>query len=88
MRPQSAGRGAKRPRRANGADSQISDLSSPFCKNILFYRIPKSAYIPLRPASTERGVSRSSRTLDAGCDGRGWRLKTSGAGADGKIVWS
>jgi hypothetical protein len=28
---------------------------------------------------TRRGVSRSSRTFGAGCDGRGWRRQTSGA---------
>ena len=45
-------------------------LSSPACKNILLFDLPKSTLQlpPSRP--TQRGVSRSSRTLGTGCDGR------------------
>jgi hypothetical protein len=48
-------------------DGQISAapticLSSPFCKNILIFRIGKSVYIVSIP-SHKRDVSRSSRTL-------------------------
>jgi hypothetical protein len=36
----------------------------------------------------KRGVSRSSRTLGTGCDGRFGDVLTSGADADGEVVWS
>ena len=52
-------------------DGQITDsVSSPVCKNIPVHFSPKSPayHSPSRP--TQRGVSRSSRTLGAGCDGR------------------
>jgi hypothetical protein len=45
---------------------------------------PKSAPSSRPSRPHKRGVSRSSRTLGAGCNGRGQRRKTSGAGADGK----
>jgi hypothetical protein len=53
-------------------------LSSPFCKNISVFVPPKShlQLLPSRP--TKRGVSRSSRTLGAGCDGRGSVLRATG----------
>jgi hypothetical protein len=35
----------------------------------------------------KRGV-RVVTNVGAGCDGRGWCRKTSGAGADGEVVWS
>jgi hypothetical protein len=38
--------------------------------------------------SGHKGRWPSSRTLAAGCNGRGWRRKTSGANADGQGVWS
>jgi hypothetical protein len=58
-------------RRLNRPDGQISkNLSSPFRKNIRISRKRKSAYNPRRPVPTKRSVSRSSRTLGAGCDGR------------------
>jgi hypothetical protein len=41
---------------------------------------------PARPAAT-RGASRSSRTLEAGCDGRGV-LSDEQHDADGEVVWS
>jgi hypothetical protein len=40
------------------------------------------------PAPEKRGVSRSSRTLGAGCDGRFGGALTNGAMADGEVVWS
>jgi hypothetical protein len=36
----------------------------------------------------EEGRYASSRTLSAGCDGRGWHQLTSDVRADGKGVWS
>src|SRR5271154_1902158 len=49
---------------------------------------PKSAADSPRPALTKRGVSRSSRNVGCGMRWTLWRRKTSGAQADGKIVWS
>ena len=75
-------------------DGQItSPLSSPFCKNILIFRRPKSLLYPLPSCSHKRGASRSSRTLGAGCDGRGgimraMSVRTNDAEADGEDVWS
>jgi len=40
------------------------------------------------PAPDKRGVSRSSRTLGAGCDGRFGGALTNGAKADGEVVWA
>src|SRR5271170_3911116 len=44
----------------------------------------------LSPAipSHERGVSRSSRTLGAGCDGRNGARGRTALIADGEVVWS
>jgi hypothetical protein len=55
----------------NLPDGQISkNLSSPICKNILLHGEAKSpAYLGLSLAH-KRGVSRSSRTLGGGSDGR------------------
>ena len=39
------------------------------------------------PPRIKRGVSRSSRTLGAGCGGRLWRFKTGCAKVDGQVVW-
>src|SRR5438132_12932997 len=69
------------------ADSTLIRLSSPATKNISIYENPKSRDIGAVPHS-KRGAYASSRTLSAGCDGRGWCRRTSGAGADGKVVWS
>jgi hypothetical protein len=46
-------------------------LSSPFRKNISVHFSPKSLLHLLPSRTRKRGVSRSSRTLGAGCDGRG-----------------
>src|SRR3982074_3116302 len=43
------------------SDSPVTCLSSPFCKNILVFRMPKSLLYPRRPVP-QRGGSRSSRT--------------------------
>jgi hypothetical protein len=61
-------------------------LSSPFCKNILIFRRPKSVYIPRRPAplggalAIVTDVGRDAVDADAPL--------TNGAEADGKTVWS
>src|SRR5713226_10421003 len=73
--------------RNSRADSMLSRLSSPETKNISIYENPKSCVCSHRPA-LERGAYASSRTLSAGCDGRGWYRETSDAGADGEVVWS
>ena len=62
-------------------------LSSPAAKNISVFPKPKSDVNPRRPVLTQRGVSRSSRTLrrdavDAAA------LLTNSANADGEVVWS
>jgi hypothetical protein len=46
----------------------------PLAKRFRFALGPNQIYIPRRPAS-QRGVSRSSRTLGAGCGGRGRRCR-------------
>src|SRR5579871_47938 len=38
-------------------------------------RLVDAAIEATHPVSFARGVSRSSRTLSAGCDGRGWRAR-------------
>jgi hypothetical protein len=63
-------------------------VSSPFRKNISLRRLLETPLV-IRPSRLAlRGVSRSSRTLGAGCGGRGLRRKTSAAKADGEVVWS
>jgi hypothetical protein len=74
-------------------DGQISSssdfrLSSPFAENIPLGVLVDTGIQRNHPVPNKRGVSRSSRTLGAGCDGRGRRCETSSAGADGKVVWS
>ena len=56
----------------------LSSLISDFQKNISVPTYPKS-HLELSPSRpTERGVSRSSRTLGAGCGGRGSVLRATG----------
>ena len=50
--------------------SKYSRLSSPFAKIFRFSRSPIHLYVRAVPLSSQRGGSRSSRTLGAGCDGR------------------
>jgi len=49
-------------------------------------------HLSAHPAALKRGVSRSSRTLAAGCDGRtspsAMIARTNGVCADGEVVWS
>ena len=45
--------------------------SSPGIKNISLFQNPKSPVCPRHPAPFRRDVSRSSRHVGAGCDGRG-----------------
>ena len=54
-------------------------LSSPLCKNISVFVPPKSHLELSVSRPTKRGVSRSSRTLGAGCDGRGSVLRAMGS---------
>ena len=68
------------------------NLSSPFRKKNLLFAGPKSNLQLRYPAPEKRGVSRSSRTLGMGCDGRtspsAIIARTNGVCADGEIVWS
>jgi hypothetical protein len=50
--------------------------SSPGIKNISLFQNPKSPVCPRHPAPFRRDVSRSSRHVGAGCDGRGGIEKT------------
>jgi hypothetical protein len=53
-------------------DGQISkNLSSPFRKNILIFRRPKSVVYP-PPSRPTRGAVRDRHGRGAGCGGRGW----------------
>jgi hypothetical protein len=47
---------------------------APFAKIFLFSPDPNHLFIPCCPVPSWRGVSRSSRTLGAGCGGRGGAL--------------
>ena len=51
-----------------------SRMSSPFCKNIFVFLCRKSLHRPSLSRTRKRGVSRSSRTLGGGCDGRRRRV--------------
>jgi hypothetical protein len=67
------------------------NLSSPARKKIPLRDDPKSNLHFSPSRSHKRGASRSSRTLEAGCDGRGSRRRicaTNDAIADGEIAWS
>ena len=67
-------------------------LSSPATKNIPISFFPKLVSPARVPRSIKRGVSRSSRTLNAGCGGRtspsAILARTNGVCADGEVVWS
>ncbi len=67
-------------------------LSSPAAKNIPISFFPKLVSPARVPRSIKRGVSRSSRTLNAGCGGRtspsAILARTNGVCADGEVVWS
>src|SRR5271169_1139713 len=63
----------------------------PSCQSAAFGVLdpnPKSAATSRASRPRKRGVSRSSRTLGAGCGGRFGGALTSGADADGEVVWS
>jgi hypothetical protein len=49
---------------------------------------PKSPPTSHASRTHKRGVSRSSRTLGAGCGGRFGGALTNGVDADGEVVWS
>src|SRR5579872_5010091 len=69
--------------------STLSLLSSPSRKNISLIPSGKSALEPLPVPCPMRGaLGRSSRVLDAGCDGRLWRDRRTREQADGEVVWS
>ncbi|SRR6266851_1089303 len=75
-------------------DGQISDLAvQPRLQKYFCFRAPQITSRTLPSRAHKRGASRSSRTLGAGCDGRGSvrRAKcarTNDAFADGEVVWS
>src|ERR1700677_3322881 len=48
----------------------------------------KQDYSHSHPASSQRGVSRSSPTLGAGCGGRLGAARRAVLEADGEVVWS
>jgi hypothetical protein len=63
-------------KRIIGLGGQISkSVSSPSRKNIPVHFRPKSPAYLLPSGTHKRDVSRSSRTLGAGCDGRRWRQR-------------
>ena len=65
---------SKKPRQNNPTGKSVIWLSSPFRKNIPLQYLRKSPSCPPLSRPTQRGVSRSSRTLAAGCGGRRRRL--------------
>ena len=69
-------------------DGQISkNLSSPARKNILLSSEAKSPAYSASSLAHKRGVSRSSRTLGAGCDGRfGARDERGRGGRQNRVV--
>jgi hypothetical protein len=60
----------------------------PFAKIFLFSSDPNHLLIPRCLALSWRGVSRSSRTLGAGCGGCGSCRRRTARDADGEVVWS
>ena len=61
----------------------------PLCRRpAVLLETPNQQHLSRVPASEKRGVSRSSRTLEAGCGGRFGCALTNAAEADGEIVWS
>ena len=64
----------------------IGVVSSP-CRNIFLSENRKLCILPAIP-SHKRGVSRSSRTLGAGCGGRFNDARRAALEADGEVVWS
>ena len=67
--------------------TDLPNLSSPAAKNISLFDLVETAIKHLPSRAHQEGRYASSRTWSAGCDGRGQRRKTSGAVADGEIVW-
>jgi hypothetical protein len=67
-------------------DGQITNfLSSPFRKNILIFRRPKSVY----NSAVHPTEGRFANVTDAGLDAMDAEArKTSAADADGEVVWS
>jgi len=63
-------------------------LSSPPAKNILLRELVETAIEGLPSRTRQRGVSRSSRTLGAGCGGRFGGARRAVLEADGEVVWS
>jgi hypothetical protein len=71
---------------ARGTD--LPDVSSPATKNISLFRLVETAIERVLSRAHKRGVSRSSRALGAGCDGRFGCARRAPREADGEVVWS
>src|SRR5690348_12506883 len=65
----------------------IRNVSRPFRRNILLPFSRNIWFSPRCPVPDKRGASRSSRTLEAGCDGR-FGARDERADAVGQAVWS
>jgi hypothetical protein len=66
------------------ADSTVH----PFAQKYSALPVGQIISIPSRRPAPDRGASRSSRFLGAGCGGRHDVEKTNDMAADGEVVWS
>ena len=72
--------------RNDDVESDLPRLSRPSRKNILLREGVETAIEGLSSCTHQRGVSRSSRTLGAGCDGRGDARRRGAPIADCEVV--
>jgi len=73
-------------KRANQLRGSREALSSPFCKNILIFRIPKSVYIPRHPVP-HRGALRNVTSAErAAVDAEGATDERAGGGRRRRVV--
>jgi hypothetical protein len=70
-------------------DGVCATCDCPSCQCAACRRVDltPNQWLPLACPASTRGVSRSSRTLGAGCDGRGMS-RDEGRDAEGEVVWS
>src|SRR5579872_2698809 len=75
---------SKFPNQIN-AESTVQSLSSKYFAFVVGQITGTSSRVP---CPMRGALGRSSRVLDAGCDGRLWRDRRTREQADGEVVWS
>ena len=84
----------EKPKFARRFNARLADPTDPVLSRKDFASVFQNHVLPVwHPASMKRGASRSSRHVRRDCDGRfgdarEFFVRTNGAEADGKIVWS